>query len=424
MRVSPENGTGIGHPCDAALAAARERYAVQHPLSLARYVQSLAAMPVCSVRNGPRYMPFPVALVRGEGCEVWDADGIAYLDFDGNVYGHNHPVIAHGIRRGMETGLPSGQTHEFADRLACCLCERVPGIGQVIFAGCACEARSAAIALARKYTGRLPCVLQVGAGESDASEPGIITCDANDTRAMHSVAAQSCAEIAAIVLPPILKPHCIPAEPGFAAAAREAADRAGALLIFDETALPRLLPEDFRAGLGIDPDLIALDLRMGGPFPLGALGAKAGVLDALTENRPQEWLPSPAPLPVLSAALAGFTEVYTAAAAKALNARGDCLRDRLNALCLARRGRIEFTGAGAMLGARPLPGRVGSSKPVSRGETKMGALFHFGMLERGIRLGPDGQILLSLAMRDQGCDALLHAVEALLVAEAEMFVAS
>src|SRR5438270_1108077 len=43
------------------------------------------------------YRTQPVALVRGEGTQVWDADGKRYLDFIGGIatvsVGHSHPKV-------------------------------------------------------------------------------------------------------------------------------------------------------------------------------------------------------------------------------------------------------------------------------------------------------------------------------------------
>jgi len=50
----------------------------------------------------PTYGRYPVALVRGEGCRVWDADGKEYLDFVSGLavcnLGHCHPAVVAAIR--------------------------------------------------------------------------------------------------------------------------------------------------------------------------------------------------------------------------------------------------------------------------------------------------------------------------------------
>ena len=50
----------------------------------------------------PTYARFPLALVRGQGMRVWDADGRQYLDFLAGIavcnLGHCHPHVTDAIR--------------------------------------------------------------------------------------------------------------------------------------------------------------------------------------------------------------------------------------------------------------------------------------------------------------------------------------
>jgi len=50
----------------------------------------------------PTYSRFPLALVRGKGMRVWDADGCQYLDFLAGIavcnLGHCHPRVVEAIR--------------------------------------------------------------------------------------------------------------------------------------------------------------------------------------------------------------------------------------------------------------------------------------------------------------------------------------
>ena len=49
----------------------------------------------------PNYGTPPLALTRGEGCVVWDADGNSYLDLLGGIavsaLGHAHPAIVEAV---------------------------------------------------------------------------------------------------------------------------------------------------------------------------------------------------------------------------------------------------------------------------------------------------------------------------------------
>ncbi len=55
----------------------------------------------------PNYGIPPVALVRGEGCRVWDADGREYTDLQAGIavsaLGHAHPAIVEAVTRQIGT---------------------------------------------------------------------------------------------------------------------------------------------------------------------------------------------------------------------------------------------------------------------------------------------------------------------------------
>ncbi len=48
------------------------------------------------------YARLPLAIVKGEGCRVWDGDGKEYLDFVAgiavNSVGHCHPAVVKAIQ--------------------------------------------------------------------------------------------------------------------------------------------------------------------------------------------------------------------------------------------------------------------------------------------------------------------------------------
>ena len=51
----------------------------------------------------PNYGVPPVAIARGRGCRVWDADGREYLDLIAGIavssLGHAHPAIVEAVTR-------------------------------------------------------------------------------------------------------------------------------------------------------------------------------------------------------------------------------------------------------------------------------------------------------------------------------------
>src|SRR3546814_6700857 len=100
------------------------------------------------------------------------------------------------------------------------------------------------------------------AGESPLNAPfEFVRTTYNDADQAAALAAEHGDELAAIIVEPMLGAGgCIPAERSFLAALREAADRHGALLIFDEVMTSRLSPGGLQAVHGILPDMTVLEI--------------------------------------------------------------------------------------------------------------------------------------------------------------------
>ena len=83
-----------------ALAAAKARYASQHPASFADWQAAAKAMPGGNTRTVLFFDPFPICMV-GESCYLHDADGHRYVDLLGEytagIYGHSHPVLQNAV---------------------------------------------------------------------------------------------------------------------------------------------------------------------------------------------------------------------------------------------------------------------------------------------------------------------------------------
>jgi glutamate-1-semialdehyde 2,1-aminomutase len=190
--------------------------------------------------------------------------------------------------------------------------------------------------------------------------------------------------------------------------------RVGALLILDEVMTSRLAPGGLQSVHGIRPDLTTFGKYIGGGMSFGAFGGRAEIMDLFDPRRPDA-LPHAGTFNnnvlTMTAGLAGLTEVYTPEAAHALNARGETLRERLNALCQAADAPVQFTGMGSMLAVHTMRGLVGSPEDVVRADPKLKELFFFDMLAHGIWLARRGMMTVSLPIGDAECDALAAAVE-------------
>jgi glutamate-1-semialdehyde 2,1-aminomutase len=428
---------------EPALAEAREAYVARNPNSLARMVEATAVMPGGNTRTVLHYDPFPLGFARGQGCRLWDLDGAEYIDFLGEytagLYGHSHPVIRAAIDTALDGGINLGGVTVTEARFARAVCARFPSIERVRFTNSGTEANLLAISLARHFT-RRPKVMVFEGGYhggvftfsgngSPINAPfDFVLAPYNDTEATVALIERHGPELAVVALEPMMGGGgCIAAEPEFLHALREATRRVGALLLFDEVMTSRLSPGGLQAVHGIAPDLTTLGKYIGGGMSFGAFGGRAEIIDLFDPRRPDA-LPHAGTFNnnvlTMHAGLTGLTEVYTPAAADALNARGEALRRRLNALCAAADAPMQFTGIGSMLSVHMLRGSIRSPADTARGDAKLKELFFFDMLAHGIWLARRGMMALSLPIGDAECDRLAEAVGEFLQTRASLLAAA
>lgn len=258
-------------------------------------------------------------LVRGEGAQVWDADGRRYVDLLAgiatSVLGHAHPLLTAAVTSQLAT--LGHVSNFFATPAQVALAEQLLAItraepgGRVFFTNSGAEANEAAFKMARR-TGRPRVVAAKGAfhgrtmgalamtwnpsyREPFAPMPGGVEhVPYGDVDALAAALSDHGAgEVAAVVLEPVQgEGGVLPAPDGYLAAARRLTSEAGALLVLDEvqTGIARTgawfahqLP-----GLGLDagtlPDVVTLAKALGGGVPVGAAVAvterAAGLLGA------------------------------------------------------------------------------------------------------------------------------------------------
>lgn len=102
------------------------------------------------------YGRFPVAIVKGRGTKVWDADGKEYLDFTAGLavcnLGHCHPKVVEAIKAQASTLIHISNLYHIGPQaeLAKFLTEN-SFADKVFFCNSGAEANEAAIKLARKY---------------------------------------------------------------------------------------------------------------------------------------------------------------------------------------------------------------------------------------------------------------------------------
>ena len=100
--------------------------------------------------------------------------------------------------------------------------------------------------------------------------------------------------------------------------------------------------------------MTTLGKYIGGGMSFGAFGGKREIMELFDPTKPDS-LPHAGTFNnnvlTMAAGVAGYGEVYTPAAAEELNARGEKIRDRLNAICREAGVAFQFSGIGSMMTA-------------------------------------------------------------------------
>ncbi len=245
----------------------------------------------------------PVVIVRGEGTEVWDADGKQYLDFVAgwavNQLGHSHPVVTQAIAEQAGTLMQtSNQFYTVPQlRLAELLIEN-SCLDLVFFGNSGAEAVEGAMKLARRYGklnrdgayeiitalnsfhGRTQATV-AATGQPHYQEnftpllPGFVHVDFNDVEAIMNATNE---RTAAVMVEPVQgEAGVIIPDDDYLQRVREWCDSQGILLILDEvqTGMGRLGSLFGYQEFGVEPDVMTLAKGLGYGVPIGAFLSKA-----------------------------------------------------------------------------------------------------------------------------------------------------
>ncbi|WP_054032378.1 acetylornithine transaminase [Desulfatitalea tepidiphila] len=325
------------------------------------------------------YARYPLALVRGEGCRVWDDEGRSYVDFIAGIavcnLGHAHPALVETLTAQArklwhvsnlfytqpQAELAAWLTeHSFADR--------------VFFANSGAEANEAAIKLARRYFkengaaeryrmvsmkqsfhGRTMATLSA-TGQEKVRKGYDPILEGFDFVAFNDIEELACAigpATCAVMLEPIqgeggvVVPHR-----DYLAQVRKLCDESGCLLIYDEvqTGMGRTGKLFAYEHSGIAPDILTLAKALGNGLPIGAMLATERVASAF--------------VPGAHATTFGGTPLVTSVALKVLKLiveegildevqpKGDYFRSGLEKLKSKYPVIEEVRGKGLLVGAR------------------------------------------------------------------------
>ena len=246
------------------------------------------------------YGRFPLMLVRGEGCRVWDEEGKEYLDFVGGIavcaLGHSSPVVTRALEKQSRILVHVSNLYYTRPQteLARLLVEN-SFADRVFFCNSGAEANEAAIKLARRYAyekfggkkhlivsmknsfhGRTMATLSATGQEKikagfDPLLGGFRFVPFNDVNSLENALDES---VCAVMLEPVQgEGGVVCPDPDYLKKVRDICDERNVLLIFDEV----------QAGMGrtgrlfayqhsgVTPDIMTLAKALGNGLPIGAM---------------------------------------------------------------------------------------------------------------------------------------------------------
>jgi glutamate-1-semialdehyde aminotransferase len=364
----------------------------------------------------------PVYIQRGKGARCWDIDGNEFIDYTLGlgpiILGYAYPAVDDAVARTLAEGVCFTFNHPLQNELAETILRLVPCAEMATFFKTGSDACTAAIRIARAYTGR-ERIARCGyhgwhdwavlaydgldtAGIPAALRPYSVAFDANVPSTLQALLAAPEAYAAVIVAPEeIHQDHAA----RLAEIARLARAH-GAVFILDEVKTGfRLALGGAQQLFGVTPDLCTLSKAIANGFPLAAVAGRRAIMEATQHV----WVSSTFNGEILSmsAALATIGELQQDGALAHIWRMGERLLAGLDDV-IARSGVAAET---VRIPAPPMPFlRFTDANGERRNRQKHA--FYTAALDGGVLFHPDHVWFLSKSHGEAEIDRTLEVCEA------------
>jgi glutamate-1-semialdehyde 2,1-aminomutase len=238
----------------------------------------------------------PLFAMRAAGSHIWDVDGNEYIDLMSALasvnLGYADPEINAAVAAQLESGTTISLSHPIETEVAELIIEIVPSAEMVRFGKNGSDATTAAVRIARAFTGRDHIVVCGYHGWQDwfigsmpsrgfgvpASYSALVhPVPFNDLAAMEAELKANPA--AAIMLEPMTTTW---PESGYLEGVRALADKYGAVLVFDEMVTGfRFANGGAQQYFGVTPDLSTFGKGVANGYPLSAIVGRTDLMKVL-----------------------------------------------------------------------------------------------------------------------------------------------
>jgi glutamate-1-semialdehyde 2,1-aminomutase len=386
----------------------------------------------------------PRFIARGRGSRMWDVDGNQYIDYVGSwgplILGHCHSAVMQAVQDALREGASFGAPSPREIRLGELVRERMPWIEKMRFVSSGTEATTAAIRLARGFTGRDDFVKFDGCyhGAGDAllvkagsgvetlglpDSPGVpadlarhtLTLPWNDLAAVERLFTERGDSIAAVITEPVVgNMGVLVPRSGYLEGLARICRQHGALFIVDEVMTGLRVAPGGACGLyGLRPDLVTIGKVIGGGLPVGAFGGRADVMDRIAPAGPIYQAGTLSGNPMAMAAGTATLEQLSAASYIKLEELSARLAAGFAEAARAAGAAVQVNRVGSMLTVFFSGEPVFDAASARKSDTKRFSRFFHGMLERGIYLPPSQYeaAFVSLAHSQEDIEVTLTAAK-------------
>jgi glutamate-1-semialdehyde 2,1-aminomutase/spore coat polysaccharide biosynthesis protein SpsF len=280
------NEGGVRNERFHAALAEEEIPARDFSVSSAMLARARAVIPFGAQTFSKSYLQFPAGhhplyVTHGDGARVFDVDGNDYVDLVGAilpvVLGYRDPDVDEAIRRQLDRGISFSLATELEVELAEKLCQIIPCAEMVKFGKTGTDVTSAAIRLARAYTGRDKVAVGGYHGWADWS---MATTNRNlgipQDVARNSVPLKDLSDLNIDYAAVIVEPND---DPEYLEKLQSLCSMLGIVLIFDE------IITGFRYSMGgaqklfgVTPDLATFGKAMANGMPLSAIVGRRDIM--------------------------------------------------------------------------------------------------------------------------------------------------
>jgi glutamate-1-semialdehyde 2,1-aminomutase len=353
--------------------------------------------------------------------------------------------VQDAMKDGSSYGAPSPREIQLGELVR----ERMPWVQKMRFCSSGTEATTAAIRVARGFTGRDDILKFDGCyhGAGDAllvkagsgvetlglpDSPGVpadlakhtLTLPFNDLAAVEKLFAERGAKLAAVIVEPVVgNMGVLVPKAGYLQGLLDVCRKHGALLIVDEVMTGFRVSSGGACGLyGLRPDLVTFGKVIGAGLPVGAFGGRADVMDRVAPAGPIYQAGTLSGNPMAMAAGFATLRLMTPAAYERLERLSAALAEGLAREAARAKVPVQVNRVGSMLTV------FFSEKPVfdaasarAASTRRFGAFFH-ALLDAGVYLPPSQfeAAFLSTAHTEDDVEATLRAAAGAFAAAARV----